>query len=93
MTATLIINGNVDSRIKLERIDESRKCDSLTASKKTGVAKIQLVFSAVPLIGNGEFKVAIELQHPVFASGKRRFNVEGEVRDMPRKLQRTFDLP
>jgi hypothetical protein len=93
MSATLIINGRVDSRIRLERIDQERKCDALTASRTTGAAKIQFVFSVAPFAGNGEFIVAIELEHTALKSGRLTFNVEGEIRDTPRKLQRTFDLP
>jgi hypothetical protein len=93
MGAALILDGNVEGKIRLERIDESRKCDTLTAPRKSGQAKIQLVFSVAPFIGNGEFTIAMELHHPVFDSGKRTFKVAAEVRDTPRKLQRTFNLP
>jgi hypothetical protein len=95
VSATLIVNdsSSEDGRARLTRVDQQRQCANLTAHRKTGQAKIQLVFAVAPFIGNGEFTVAMELAHPALETGDLKFEVKGEVRDTPRKLQRTFDLP
>lgn len=95
VSATLLIDDETtqEGDATLVDVHKSRQCVDLTARKKAGVARIRFIFVAVPLAGNGEFEVTVELSHPGIANSPRRITRSGDAGDGPKTFKKTFVLP
>jgi hypothetical protein len=95
VSATLFVDGETSQPgdATLTDVHLKRKCANLEASASTGAAKIRFILVVVPLVGNGEFEVVMELSHPAIPNSPRRITRTGDVGDEPRTFSVTFRLP
>jgi hypothetical protein len=95
VSATLFVDGETSQPgdATLTDVHLKRKCANLEASASTGAAKIRFILVVVPLVGNGEFEVVMDLSHPAIPNSPRRITRTGDVGDEPRTFSVTFRLP
>ena len=95
VSATLLIDGTTtqEGDATLVDVHKARQCADLTARKKTGVAQIRFIFTVVPLVGNGEFAVTVELSHPRIQNSPRKITRTGDAGAGPKTFLKIFNLP
>ncbi len=96
VSATLFVDDKTsqDGDVTLVDVHKAAGKASIRAHKTAGDAKLLLVFIVVPLVGNGEFEVNVELEHPRLPNGKVTIRRKGEVADgNVGRFQKTFRLP
>jgi hypothetical protein len=95
VSATLLVDGQTtqEGDATLVDVHKAQKCADLTARKKTGAAQIRLIFVVVPLVGNGQFEVTVELSHPRIQNSPRKITRTGDAGDGPKTFVKTFNLP
>ena len=96
VSATLLVDGQTtqEGDTTLVNVHVDRKCAELRARKKGGkVAKVRLLYTVVPLVGNGEFEVAVEFTHPDIPGSPLEIIRTGDVGSEPKNLSKTFVLP
>lgn len=95
VSTTIFVDGETSQSgdDTLTDVHLKRRCASLKAHTTGGSAKLRLIFVVVPLVGNGEFEVDIEVSHPDIPDSPRRFTKTGDVGDEPKIYSLTFKLP
>lgn len=95
ISATLFIDGSTtqEGDATLTDVHVARACADLRGRKASGQAKLRLVFVVVPLAGNGQFEVRLEIGHPSFPESPVVLVRKGDVGDEPKTFQKTFNLP
>ena len=96
VSATLFVDALADAAgdTTLVNVHESKKCASLKARKSSGAATLQLVYVAVPMAGNGQFEVTVELTHPAIEGDPFSFTKRGNAPPgQPKTLIETYELP
>jgi hypothetical protein len=95
VSATLLLDDQTtqEGDATLVDVHKDRRCAKLRARKKNGVARIRLIYVVVPLAGNGEFAVTVELNHPRIPNGPRKITRTGDVSGGPKTFSKTFNLP
>ena len=95
VSATLLIDGTTTQPgdVTLTDVHKGRKCADLTARKVSGRATVRFIFVVVPLVGNGEFEVTVELSHPAIANSPRIITRTGDAAKGPKTFVKTFLLP
>ena len=95
VSATLLVDGKTSQAGDMTMVDVhiERKCVELQAHKKGGEAKVRLLFTVVPLIGNGEFEVTVEFSHPDIPGSPLEIVRSGDAGSEPKPFSKTFVLP
>ena len=96
VSATLFVDRLADAGgdTTLVNVHESKKCASLVAHKASGAATLQLVYVAVPMVGNGQFQVTVELTHPAIEGDPFFFTKSGNApKGEPKTIVETYELP
>jgi hypothetical protein len=95
VSATILVD-DVTSQVgdaTLTDVHLARECANIRAHKKTGVAKLRLIYVVVPLVGNGQFSATVEVSHPKIANSPRKITRTGDAKDGPKTYSTTFVLP
>ncbi|WP_140634424.1 hypothetical protein [Methylibium rhizosphaerae] len=94
VSATLFVDGRTSQEGDQTIVDAhlERQCVELTGRKVSGKAQLRLIFVVVPLVGNGQFEVAIELTHSDIPGSPRSFKKRGNAAGAPKTFSMTLNL-
>lgn len=95
VSATLFVDEKAGEEADMTLVDvhRSEKRGSIRASEE-GNTKLRLLYIVVPLVGNGEFRVTITLEHPNLEGGSLTFKKRGDAGSgAPKVFRDTFSMP
>jgi hypothetical protein len=96
VSATLFVDDSTtqEGDTTLTNVHQARQCATVRARQTDGEVKLRILLAVVPLAGNGDFAVQIELDHPNIPGTPRHFSIVGTVPDgVPKPIRRTYKLP
>ncbi|MFT3818769.1 MAG: hypothetical protein QM750_14210 [Rubrivivax sp.] len=95
VSVTLFIDGSTtqEGDATLTDVHLLRACADLRGRKTSGEATLRLIFLVVPLAGNGQFEVRLEIGHSSFPQSPVVLVRKGDVGDGPKTFKKTFKLP
>lgn len=95
VSATLFVDDEAiqDGDVTLVDVHKKRKCAAIVAGSDSGDAVLRLIFIVVPLAGNGEFEVTVEISHPAIDGSPRVIKRTGNAPNEPKAFVLKFKLP